>query len=246
MKKILIVGATSMIAQCASRIWASRGDQLFLAARNPELLKTISKDLQVRGGVVCGTFCLDMNDFQAQKMMWDSARNVLLDIDIVLVAHGSLPDQSACENSVEITIDAIKTNALSTITFLTQIAPFFEQSESGVIAVIGSVAGDRGRQSNYVYGSAKAMVASFCSGLRQRLFKSGVHVITVKPGFVDTPMTRDFKKGILWATPEKVARDIVQACDSPTRSVVYTPSFWAFIMLVIQHIPEMIFKKLKL
>ena len=187
-----------------------------------------------------------LNDFQAQKMMWNSARNVLLDIDIVLVAHGSLPDQSACENSVEITIDAIKTNALSTITFLTQIAPFFEQSESGVIAVIGSVAGDRGRQSNYVYGSAKAMVASFCSGLRQRLFKSGVHVITVKPGFVDTPMTRDFKKGILWATPEKVARDIVQACDSPTRSVVYTPSFWAFIMLVIQHIPEMIFKKLKL
>jgi short-subunit dehydrogenase len=245
MKKILIVGATSMIAQHAARIWATRGDQLFLVARNSELLGTIQKDLEIRGGS-SQTYCLDMNHFHDQKTMWNAAAATLGTIDVVLIAHGSLPDQSACENSVEATIEAIKTNAFSTIAFLTEIAPYFEKRGHGVIAVISSVAGDRGRQSNYVYGSAKSMVSTFCSGLRQRLFKSGVSVITIKPGFVDTPMTRDFKKGILWASPQKVARDIVGACDSPTRSILYTPRFWGLIMLVIQHIPEIIFRKIKL
>ena len=121
----------------------------------------------------------------------------------------------------------------------------FEAQGRGAIAVISSVAGDRGRQSNYVYGSAKALVSAFASGLRQRLAKCGVAVVTIKPGFVDTPMTASFKKGALWASPQKVAGDIVQGIDKG-RAVVYTPGFWRAIMFVITHIPERIFVKLSL
>lgn len=113
------------------------------------------------------------------------------------------------------------------------------------IAVISSVAGDRGRQSNYVYGSAKALVSAFASGMRQRLSKQGVHVITIKPGFVSTPMTAHLKQGALWAQPEQVAKDITRAIDQGQR-VVYTPGFWRWIMLIIKHIPEFVFVKLKL
>jgi short-subunit dehydrogenase len=115
----------------------------------------------------------------------------------------------------------------------------------GAIAVIGSVAGDRGRASNYVYGTAKAGLAAFTQGLRQRLSKSNVQVLLIKPGFVDTPMTQEFKKGFLWASPDQVAKDICRAVEK-RKNVLYTPWFWALIMLIIQHIPESIFKRLKL
>jgi decaprenylphospho-beta-D-erythro-pentofuranosid-2-ulose 2-reductase len=139
----------------------------------------------------------------------------------------------------------ISTNGLSVVALLTLVANQLEQQGHGAIAVISSVAGDRGRQSNYVYGSAKAMVSAFLSGLRQRLAKKGVHVITVKPGFVDTPMTAHLPKGPLWAKPEQVAKDIRRAIDKGQR-IVYTPGFWRFIMLIIKHIPEFVFVKLKL
>jgi decaprenylphospho-beta-D-erythro-pentofuranosid-2-ulose 2-reductase len=128
---------------------------------------------------------------------------------------------------------------------MTALASRMETQRRGVLAVISSVAGDRGRQSNYLYGSAKAAVNTFASGLRQRLAKSGVGVVTIKPGFVDTPMTRDFRKGALWATPDAVARGIMRAADRGS-SVVYLPWFWSPIMLIIRHIPEFIFKRIKL
>ena len=120
-----------------------------------------------------------------------------------------------------------------------------EAQKEGSICVIGSVAGDRGRSSNYIYGSAKAGLAAFTQGLRQRLSKFNIDILLVKPGFVDTPMTQEFKKGFLWASPERVARDICSAIDK-RKSTLYTPWFWGWIMLVIKHIPESIFKKLKL
>jgi short-subunit dehydrogenase len=120
-----------------------------------------------------------------------------------------------------------------------------EAQQQGSIAVISSVAGDRGRASNYLYGSAKAAVSTFLSGMRQRLEKRGVNVLTVKPGFVDTPMTRDFKKSALWAKPEEVARGIVRAIDR-RKAVVYLPWFWSIIMLIIKHVPEFMFKRTKL
>jgi short-subunit dehydrogenase len=128
---------------------------------------------------------------------------------------------------------------------MTLAANRLEAQQHGTLAVISSVAGDRGRQSNYLYGAAKAAVSTFSSGLRQRLAKSGIDVVTIKPGFVDTPMTQNLKKGALWATPDNVARGIVSAIDR-RRSVVYLPWFWSVIMLAIKHIPEPIFKRIKL
>src|ERR1700690_3871484 len=127
----------------------------------------------------------------------------------------------------------------------TQLANQFETQGHGVIALISSVAGDRGRQSNYVYGAAKAAVTAFASGLRQRLYRKGVAVITIKPGFVSTPMTAAFAKNALWASPARVARDIVRAIERGT-PVVYTPWFWRIIMTLICAVPERVFRRLRL
>jgi short-subunit dehydrogenase len=173
------------------------------------------------------------------------ATQALSGLDTVLIAYGTLSDQKACQASAELTVQELTTNAISIVALLTLVAQQFEQSKSGTIAVISSVAGDRGRASNYVYGSAKALVTAFLSGMRQRLSKSGVAVITIKPGFVDTPMTATFTKGALWAKPHTVAAGIVRAIDR-SAAVVYLPFFWWPIMAVIRAIPERIFRRLAL
>jgi len=188
MTKVLVIGATSAIAEHCAKLWAARGDALYLVARNEERLKTIAADLKVRGASQVDTYCTDLNDMNSHSELLDAAEAAMGGIDTVLIAHGTLSNQNACEQSVEETLAEIKTNALSAISLLTLIANRFEAQKAGTIAVISSVAGDRGRASNYVYGSAKAMVTAFTSGLRQRLHKSKVAVVTIKPGFVDTPM----------------------------------------------------------
>src|SRR5690606_11893908 len=162
----------------------------------------------------------------------------------VLIAHGTLPDQERIQDSVEDTLREIQTNALSYISLLTLLAKFFEQ-QHGCIAVISSVAGDRGRRSNYVYGTAKGAVSLFTSGLRVRLNKAGVSVVTIKPGFVDTPMTAHLKKNPLYAKPNKVGKRIYTAMLKG-EDIVYVPWFWRYIMLVIGHIPARLFKRLPL
>jgi len=246
MKKILIIGATSAIAEATARIFAARGEALFLVARNAERLQAIKADLDVRGAVRTATATLDVADVAAQQAIIDQAERELGGLDIVLIAHGTLSDQGECEKSVAALRREFEVNALSTMALLTILANTFEARRTGTLAVISSVAGDRGRQSNYVYGAAKATVTAFLSGLRQRLAKSNVDVLTIKPGFVDTPMTANIaNKGALWAKPDAVAAGIVRAIDK-RRNVVYLPGFWALIMLVIKHIPEPVFKKLKL
>jgi decaprenylphospho-beta-D-erythro-pentofuranosid-2-ulose 2-reductase len=163
----------------------------------------------------------------------------------VLIAHGTLPDQGKCESTPDYALAQFNVNASATIGLLTRLAPRMAAQQQGSLAVISSVAGDRGRASNYLYCSAKAAVSAYLSGLRQRLSHEGVNVLTVKPGFVDTPMTSAFKKGLLWASPDQVARGIVRAIDR-RRSVVYVPWFWAGIMLVIKHIPEFVFRRIRL
>jgi short-subunit dehydrogenase len=244
-KKILVIGATSAIAEHCVRIWADRGDVLYLVARNEERLKTIVADLKVRGAAEAHTYCTDLNNMNSHAALLDAAEAAMGGIDTVLIAHGTLSNQKACEQSVEETLTEIKTNALSTISLLTLIANRFEAKQAGTIAVISSVAGDRGRASNYVYGSAKAMITAFTSGLRQRLYKSNVAVVTIKPGFVDTPMTAEFKKGLLWAKPQAVAAAIVRAIDAK-KDEVYVPAFWWAVMTVIKAIPKNIFKKVRL
>jgi decaprenylphospho-beta-D-erythro-pentofuranosid-2-ulose 2-reductase len=244
-KKILIIGATSAIAEATARIWAQRGDELFLVARNQERLNVIAEDLKVRGSSGVNSYCMDANNFEEHLPMLDKAFGMLGKIDIVLIAHGTLSNQKECEQSVELTMQEIKTNALSAIALLTHLANRFEKQGAGTIAVISSVAGDRGRASNYVYGSSKAMVTSFTSGLRQRLYKSGVSVVTIKPGFVDTPMTAEFKKGLLWTKPEAIAKNIINAVDK-NKNEVYAPNFWIVIMSVIKIIPQYVFNKISL
>jgi len=246
MRKILIIGATSAIAEAAARIFATRGDALFLIARNAEHLRAVVADLNIRGAARADSATLDVTDFAAHDAVIEKAERDLGGIDIALIAHGTLSDQAQCEQSVDVMRREFDINALSTLALLTALANRMEARRSGTLAVISSVAGDRGRQSNYVYGAAKAAVSTFLGGLRQRLAKSGVTVLTIKPGFVDTPMTAAIaNKGALWAQPDRVAAGIVQAIDRG-RNIVYLPWFWRWIMLVIRHIPEPLFKRLKL
>ena len=244
MKRILIIGATSAIAEHCARIWAARGDSLHLVARNEQHVQVIASDLKVRGASEVTTYVTDLNDMDKHEELLDVADAVIGSIDVVLIAHGTLSNQKSCELSVHETLAEIQTNALSTISLLTVIANRFEAKKSGSICVISSVAGDRGRASNYVYGSAKAMVTAFTSGLRQRLYKSNVSVVTIKAGFVDTPMTSEFKKGFLWAKPSGVAGKIVKALECK-KSIVYAPGFWMIIMMIIRSLPERVFVKMR-
>ena len=245
MKNVIIIGATSAIAEATARVLAQQGDNLYILARNEQRLKSISEDLKIRGAARVAYNQVDVNIFEDHQFLINTAFETLGKVDVVLIAHGTLPDQRACEINCNLALEEINTNAISTILLLTHVANKLEVQKSGTIAVITSVAGDRGRQSNYVYGSAKGMVSIFLQGLRNRLNRSGVVVIDIKPGFVDTPMTEGFKKGPLWANPEKIAESIVLAIKKE-KTVAYLPWFWAYIMLAIKHIPESIFKRMKL
>ena len=242
MKRILIIGATSAIAEHCARIWAAEGDALHLVARNEQHVQVIASDLKVRGASEVTTYVTDLNNMDKHEELLDVADAALGGVDIVLIAHGTLSNQKSCELSVKETLAEIQTNALSTISLLTLNANKFEAKQSGTICVISSVAGDRGRASNYVYGTAKAMLTTFTSGLRQRLHKFNVSVVTIKPGFVDTPMTSELKKGFLWAKPSVIAAKIVDAIEKKNTEI-YMPSFWWLIMFIIKSMPDKLFRR---
>lgn len=245
MRRLLIVGATSAIAQAAARLFAAEGARLFLTGRDGARLDAIAADLTVRGADSVGTMVLDMNEIERHEALLDRATEAMGGLDSVLVAHGTLSDQEACERSVELTLHELSTNGTSVIALLTLVANRFEAQKQGTIAVISSVAGDRGRKSNYVYGAAKAAVTAFLSGLRGRLHGSGVAVVTIKPGPIATPMTAHLKRTPLFATAEKAGRD-VHAAVSKGRDVAYVPFYWQPIMLLIKALPERVFKRLNL
>jgi short-subunit dehydrogenase len=245
MSNIVIFGATSAIAEQAARVWAGRGDRLVLVGRNAEKLSAIAEDLKVRGATLAHALSLDLDQVDEHSALIAEIERQLGTIDVALIAHGKLGNQSEAEKNFSEAQSIWQTNFVSAASLMTLLAPLLEKQGSGTIAAISSVAGDRGRKSNYVYGSAKGALSIFLSGLRNRLYSSGAHVVTIKPGFVDTPMTADFKKGPLWASSEKVGQGIVRAIDSK-RSIVYLPGFWRLIMTIICSIPEMIFKRLSL
>jgi decaprenylphospho-beta-D-erythro-pentofuranosid-2-ulose 2-reductase len=242
---ILVIGATSAIAQAYARRESAAGAQVFLVARDAARLDTIAADLRVRGAGAVHVAVLDVVDDAAQDRVLDAAWAALGRVDVALLAHGTLPDQARCETEPAYARAEFETNGGATIALMTRLAPRLQAQGAGTLAVISSVAGDRGRASNYLYGSAKAAVSAFASGLRQRLTGGGVNVLTIKPGFVDTPMTAQFKKGALWATPDQVAAGIARAI-ARGRGEAYLPGFWALIMFVIRHIPEFVFRKVKL
>ncbi len=245
MAKVIIIGATSAIAHETAKCFAKEGAQLFLVARSAEKLAIVADDLKVWGAKSIETAVQDLNELEQHEQLLEKAISSLDGVDVLLIAHGTLGNQQKCQLSVAETMRELNTNALSVISLLTLAANYFEQQRHGTIAVISSVAGDRGRKSNYVYGTAKAAVTAFLQGLRNRLSSSGVAVLTIKPGFVATPMTASLKQGLLFANSATVGRGIYTAIQK-RRDVVYLPAFWRLIMLVVKTIPEPVFKRLSL
>lgn len=245
MRHVLIIGATSALAEATARHFARERDSLYLVARNQVRLSAMAADLKIRGSIQVETHVMDANDTANHKDLIERAKRMMNGLDTVLIAHGTLSDQKACESSYEKTFSELLTNCLSIISMLTHVANVFEAQEHGTIVVISSVAGDRGRQSNYIYGTAKSAVSTYLQGLRNRLYHAHVNVITIKPGLVDTPMTAGLRKNRLWAKPEQVGRDIHRAIKRK-KDVLYTPSFWRVVMFIIRIIPESYFKRLSL
>jgi short-subunit dehydrogenase len=244
-RKVLLAGANSAIAQETAKLLAGDGDALFLVGRDADKLRIVAEDLAVRAGHGVGRLVADLDDIARHAQIVEQAARELGGLDTVIVAHGVLGDQRACERDFAEAERVVRTNFLSAASLLTLAANRFEQQAAGTIVAIGSVAGDRGRQSNYVYGAAKGALALFLQGLRNRLAAHGVTVITVKPGFVATPMTAHLERGLLFASPATVARGIHRAMRG-RKDVVYLPWFWRPILLVIRCIPEGLFKRLKL
>ena len=245
MSKILILGATSAIAEQFSRLYAQAEHEIVLVARNASLLDEIKQDLRVRGVGKVDSICFDFSDLKGIPELISNSVEILGTIDIALIAFGTLPDQAKLYTDSMAMHAEITLNYNSVVIHLNELANHFEQNKQGCIAVLSSVAGDRGRQSNYIYGSAKGGISIFMQGLRNRLAEHGVQVLTIKPGFVDTPMTKDFAKGALWVGPDRIASDIQRAIFKK-RDIIYTPWFWRWVMLIIRFIPERFFKKLKL
>ncbi len=243
-QRVAVFGATSAIAMATQRLLVEKGStQFFLVGRNAERLETVAADLRARGAIQVDTAAIDLDDLPAHPALVQQAIQELGGLDLALLAHGVLGSQPEAAASYPATEAVFVTNVLSPISLLTALANSFERQRAGTLAVISSVAGDRGRQSNYVYGASKAALTAFLSGLRNRLHRHGVHVVTIKPGFVTTPMTAGMKLGPLAATPEKIAQGIVAAIQH-RRDVVYLPWFWRPLMFVIRVIPESVFKKM--
>lgn len=243
--QVIVIGATSAVAQAAVRLWAARQATITLVGRNAEELARIAADAVVRGAENVVTVVGDLmsSAFIATTVAAFTPNGNAQ----ALIAHGSLTDSVRADTDLDYLAGELQTNFVSAALWAQALAERFARAGrgSGVIAVISSVAGDRGRGSNHAYGAAKAGLTAYCSGLRARMHAYGVHVVTVKPGFIDSPMTAHIaRKGALWASPDAIATGIIKAIDNK-RDVVYLPSFWRAIMLIIEHVPEGIFKRLK-
>jgi decaprenylphospho-beta-D-erythro-pentofuranosid-2-ulose 2-reductase len=248
MKSAIVFGANSTIAKSVVYQLARDGFNLQLLARDTNQLTLLRQDLLVKYPNL--KILIDQYDAESCVEEVLSANieysfEQLGVIDLVLIAHGNLPDQTGGIKSWGSTKKALQVNGLSVLEICHKMSLKLKEQKSGTIAVISSVAGLRGRQSNYIYGTAKGMINIYLQGLRNDMYAHGVHVLTILPGFVDTKMTAEFKKGALWAKPDKVAKDIVTAIYKK-KDILYTPWFWCFIMLIILHIPERIFKRMKL
>ncbi len=238
----IILGATSSMARAFARSVAQDGAAVLLAGRDMEDMQVFALDLALRGAVLAEAHAIDMRDNTGFAPLIERAQQEEGQISVA-VFTGSMPPQSEIDDNPELIHGIIRDSFTGPAEFLQMIAPEMETRGGGQVVGVGSVAGDRGRIGNYVYGAAKAGFHTYLSGLRNRLNRSGAHVLTVKPGFVDTAMTWTVDGMFLVASPENVARDIRKALRKK-RNVIYTPFFWWGIMSIIRSIPEFIFKKL--
>ena len=244
-RKILVLGATSGIAEATCRIWATQGASLFLVARNQARLAAVAADLRTRGASYVDTAVADLDDTDKHPELLAHAVNSLTGMDIAYLAHGILGEQTEAEQDFNAAAQILYTNLMAPISLLTWLANFCVQRHAGVLAVISSVAGDRGRKSNYLYGASKAGLSAFLAGLRNRVDREGVTVLTIKPGPTRTAMTVAMPKSEKFADVDSVAESIVSAIDK-RKDVLYVPYQWQPIMFIIRNIPERLFKKLNL
>jgi decaprenylphospho-beta-D-erythro-pentofuranosid-2-ulose 2-reductase len=244
-QRVVILGAASAIAEAAARIWAAKGARLVLVGRNAERLEAIAADLKTRGAAEAKILVADCAEVDPASTLI-SIVDLLGGLDVVLLAYGVLGNQKKLERDPVAVADLMRINFTSAAAWCQAAAAVFERQRSGALLVIGSVAGDRGRGSNYVYGASKAGLGVFVEGIAHRLAKADARAVLVKPGFVDTPMTASVaQKGALWAKPEAVARVIVAAAERGG-PVVYAPWFWRGIMFVVRNVPSPIFHKTQL
>jgi short-subunit dehydrogenase len=243
--RVLALGATSAIAEATLRQLANAGAHLVLVGRDAEKLNAVRDDLLTRGAASATVYIADFNDTAAHPALLEQAAQTLGAIELALIAYGVLGDQEEAQADYAAAELILQTNFLSAVSLITWLANYFEANRRGVLAVISSVAGDRGRKSNYVYGASKGGLNIFLDGVRNRIDRAGVHVLTIKPGFVATPMTAHLPKNALFAEPSTVARGILRAIERG-KDVVYIPRFWALIMLIIRCVPRRVFKKMNL
>ncbi len=236
--KTLIVGATSSLAQSISRILAGNGHELILAGRNEHELELIAADLHTRYQISCNIIIADLSadNFSAADLIKQAGN-----FNKLIIASGDMGNgnQDDLLNIKQIAV----VNYIVPCQIITAAAEELSRQDGGLIAIISSIAGDRGRAKNYEYGAAKAALGAFASGMRQRYAASNVHILTIKPGFIDTQMSWEIESPLI-ASRSKVAKDIIAAINEK-KDVLYTPWFWRYIMLIIKHLPETLFKKLR-
>ena len=244
MKNILIIGATSAIAEATARLWAIQGNRLYLLGRNAERLQSISQDLRLRSpnSAIEWQQSNFLDPFAIQKTIDGIAAQGA--IDIALIAHGALPDQPSCQNDLQLCRDALEVNGVSPVLFAEAIVAHMVSKNRGSLAIIGSVAGDRGRKSNYVYGASKGLITRYAQGLQHRLSATAVKVVLIKLGPTDTPMTAHLKtSGVRMASVDRVSKGVIEAIERK-KAVVYLPLKWWLIMMVIKHLPRYVINKL--
>ena len=244
MTQILIVGATSAMARGCAFAWAAQGQRVLLAGRDDAELARLAQDIRVRFNTAAQVVDLDLDDTAPREAWLAELQETYGQIDGLLCAAGWMPDNETMRHG-QPALQVIQRNFTGPVALINAFADVCEQRKHGFIVGISSVAGDRGRQSNYLYGAAKGGFSIYLAGLRNRLFASGVSVLTVKPGFVDTRMTFGLPGLFLVADPFWVGQRIVEASDKG-RDEIYVPGFWKLILLIIRHVPEVVFKRLKL
>lgn len=247
-QKIIILGALSAIAEATARRYANNGAQLVLVARNGERLTDLAQDMKARGAARCDTHVMDLAQVPDPAAAFEEMMVSLGGhVDAVFIFYGLLGDQRHDEHNLAAAARTLRVNFSSAAEWCLACANQLERQKKGVLVAVSSVAGDRGRQSNYIYGAAKAGLSVLVEGIAHRLAPKGAHAVVAKLGFVDTPMTAHIrKKGLLWAKPDDVAEKLIAIADKPDTPVVYVPGFWRLIMTIICNVPSRIFHKTKL
>jgi short-subunit dehydrogenase len=241
---VAIFGASSGMAFAVAQIYAQRRARLILVARDRQKLSDMERDLKARGASEVQTIVAELGSAAGARAAAELLKQRASHLDVVLIASGILGDTEQLLQDPQACEQLFNINVQAPIAISNGLLPLLQQQKKGVLAIFSSVAGDRGRASNFIYGASKAALTAYASGLRARVSESGMHVLTIKPGIVATAMTAHLPRGPLTANPEAVARRIVKAIDRRTNTL-YVPAFWRFVMLVISHLPEFIFKRLR-